>query len=148
MKLAPYHQDDPFRLLRDFGKEIDSFFESPFKGITKKDADFALPSLDISEDKDNIYVDADLPGFEQKDVKVKMKKDSLVISASKDDKSEEKKKNYYHCERYQGSFYREVALPQAINDKNIKASYKNGVLKVTLPKSKEEKEKEISIDVK
>ncbi|MCF7869772.1 MAG: Hsp20/alpha crystallin family protein [Candidatus Omnitrophica bacterium] len=57
------------------------------------------------------------------------------------------KKNYYHCERYQGSFYREVALPQEVDAEEISAKYKNCVLKVTLPKKEEEKEKEISINV-
>jgi HSP20 family protein len=147
MKLTPYRHEDPFRLLKDFGTEIDKFFESPFKGLSKKDSEIAIPSLDISEDKNNIYVDADLPGFDQKDIKVKMKRDSLVISAGKESKKEEEKKNYYHCERYQGSFYREVSLPQAVDAGRISAKYKNGVLKVTLPKKEEEKEKEISIDL-
>lgn len=154
MKLTPYHHENPFRLLKDFGTEIDKFFESPFGGLSKKDSDIAIPSLDISEDKNNIYVDADLPGFAQKDVKVKMKRDNLVINAEKESKKEEdlsagraEKKNYYHCERYQGSFYREVALPQAVDAEKISAKYKNGVLKVTLPKKEEEKEKEISINV-
>lgn len=147
MKLMPYRHEDPFRLLKDFGTEIDKFFESPFKGLSKKDSEIAIPSLDISEDKNNIYVDADLPGFDQKDIKVKMKRDSLVISAEKESKKEEEKKNYYHCERYQGSFYREVSLPQAVDAGRISAKYKNGVLKVTLPKKEEEKEKEIAINV-
>jgi HSP20 family protein len=147
MKLTPYRHEDPFRLLKDFGTEIDKFFESPFKGLSKKDSETAMPLLDISEDKNNIYVDADLPGFEQKDVKVKMKRDNLVISAETESKKEDEKKNYYHCERYQGSFYREVSLSQAVDAERISAKYKNGVLKVTLPKKEEEKEKEISIDV-
>jgi HSP20 family protein len=147
MKLTPYHHDDPFQLLREFGNEIDSFFESPFKNLRKKGTDLAMPSLDISEDEKNVYVDANLPDFDQKDIKVRMKKDNLVISAQKEDKKEEKKKNFYRCERYQGNFYREVSSPQAVDAKGIKAKYTKGVLKVSLPKKEEAKEKEISIDV-
>lgn len=147
MKLTPHRREDPFRLLRDFGSEIEKFFESPFGSLTKEDTQILAPSVDISEDKSNIYVDANLPGFEQKDVKVRMKKDALVINAERQDQKEEKKKNYYRCERYQGSFYREVDLPQAVEAEKIKAKYKSGVLKVTLPKKEEEKEKEISINV-
>ncbi len=147
MKLTPYHRDDPFKLLREFGNEIDSFFESPFKSLREKGTDLAMPSVDISEDENNVYVDANLPDFDQKDIKVRMKKDNLVISAQKEDKKEEKKKNFYRCERYQGSFYREVGLPQAVDAQGIKAKYNKGVLKVILPKKEEEKEKEVSIDV-
>lgn len=147
MRLTPYRREDPFRLLRDFGSEIERFFESPFGALTKEDAQVLAPSVDVSEDKNNIYVEANLPGFEQKDVKVKMKKDAVVITADREEKKEEKKKNYHRCERYQGSFYREIGLPQSVDGQKIKAKYKNGVLKIELPKKGEEAEKEISINV-
>ncbi len=153
MKLTPYRREDPFRLLRDFGSEIERFFESPF-GALKEETQVLAPSLDLSEDKDNIYVEANLPGFEQKDVKLKMSGDALVLSAQRESEKKEslpagkgKKKTYYRCERHQGSFYREINLPQAVDAQKIKAKYKNGVLKVTLPKKEREKEKEISVDL-
>lgn len=147
MKIIPYHREDPFKLLRDFGSEIEKFFEAPFRNVGEDEKRILAPSLDISEDKSNIYVEADLPGFDQKDVKVKVRRDALVISAEKQEKKEEKKKNYYRCERYQGSFYREAPLPLSVDAEKIKAQYRSGVLKVTLPKKEEEKEKEISVDV-
>ncbi len=147
MRIIPYRREDPFKLLHDFGTEIEKFFEPTFGGLTKEDSQILAPSVDISEDKGNIYVEANLPGFEQKDVKVKMKGDSLVLSANREEKKEEKKKNYYRCERYQGNFYREIKLPQTVDAQGIKAKYKSGVLNVTLPKREEEQGKEISVDV-
>jgi len=106
-----------------------------------------VPKVDVSEDKDNIYVEADVPGFEQKDIKVSLKDGALSLSAKKEASKEEKKKNYHRIERAYGSFYRQIALPGQVDESKVKAVYKNGVLNLTLPKKEEEKAKEIKIDV-
>lgn len=107
-----------------------------------------LPSIDMWDDKENIHVEANIPGMEQKDISVRMKGDSLVLSACKEESKEEKKKNFYHSERYQGGFYRQMELPVSVDSSKIKASYKHGVLHVTLPKKKGAEGKEIKINVK
>ncbi len=145
MKLVRF-REDPWRALEDLQKEINKLFDFSF---TKMPAslDISSPSVDIYEDKDNVYVEADLPGFEQKDINLSLKGDTLTISAEKEEKKEEKKKGYLRCERFQGKFYRELELPRKVDASGIKAVYKNGVLKITLPKKEEEKKKEIKIDI-
>ncbi len=147
MKLIPYGSRDPFRALTIFQEEMNKLFDTLFSKPFSWQKEILAPSVDVSEDEDNIYVEADIPGMEPKDIKVKMKGNSLVISAKKEATKEEKKKNYYHSERFQGSFYRELDLPSSVDASKIKATHKNGVLKVILPKKEEEKGKEIEVTV-
>jgi HSP20 family protein len=147
MALIRYRRDDPWKMLETLQEEINRLFDFSFGKLPALKEETLSPSVDVWEDKDNIYVEADLPGFEQKDIKVSIKSDSLSISAKKEETKEEKKKNYYRCERFQGSFYRELDLPSSVDTSKIKANYKNGVLKITLPKIEKEKEKEINIEV-
>ena len=146
MKLVRW-SDNPWRALEQLQDEINRLFDFSFGRLPQEVETVYAPSVDVSEDKDNIYVEADLPGLEQKDINITLKKDSLCISAQREESKEEKKKNYHRIERVSRNFYREVALPSAVDASKIKAVYKNGVLKVTLPKKEEEKEKEIKIDV-
>jgi HSP20 family protein len=109
--------------------------------------DAISPSIDVSEDKDTLYIEADIPGFEQKDLNISIKKDRLVLSASKEECLEEKKKNYYRNERFQGSFFREISLPSSVDVAQAKGSYVNSVLKVIIPKKEESKGREIQVNV-
>jgi HSP20 family protein len=127
--------------------QINQLFDMAFGRSPAPAEEMALPAVDLSEDKDNVYVDADIPGMEQKDINVSMKDDYLVISGNKEEVREEKKKNYYRSERLQGSFYRQVMIPASVDAAKVKAMYKNGVLKVTLPKKEEAKGKEIKVNV-
>lgn len=105
------------------------------------------PAVDIYEEGNNIVADIDLPGIDPKDVDVKVEKDILTIKGKKEEKKEEKKKGYVRIERYSGEFFRQVRLPSGVDSSGAKAAYKNGVLKVTLPKKEEEQSKEIKIDI-
>jgi len=140
-------RENPFSILDDLHQEINKLFDISFDRFPGQSNETLAPRLDISEDEANIYVDADMPGFDQKDINVKMKGDTLVISAQKEQKKEEKKKNYYRCERFQGNFYRALIIPKNVDVKKINAKHEKGVLSVTLPKKEEEKEKEININV-
>ncbi len=127
--------------------EVDRLFDFFYpREIGSLDA-VLVPKVDISEDKDNIYVEADVPGFDQKDIKVSLRDGSLLLSAKKEASKEEKKKNYHRIERSYGNFYRQIPLPGQVDESKVKAVYKSGVLNLTLPKKEEEKAKEIAIDV-
>lgn len=132
--------------LESLQDQINRLFDLSFnRGGTL--AETAIPAVDISEDKDNVYIDADMPGFEQKDISLSVNEDQLLLSANREEVKEEKKKNYYRSERSSGTFYRELYLPSIVDASRAKASYRNGVLKVTLPKRETEKGKEIKINV-
>jgi HSP20 family protein len=108
-----------------FGSEIE-----PYTGSRT-----FLPSVNVSEDDKEILITADLPGLDRKDIDVTVTKDSLTIKGEKKEENEEKGKNFYRMERSYGSFQRVLPLTTEIDEDKMKASFKNGVLKVVLPKT-------------
>jgi HSP20 family protein len=103
------------------------------------------PSVDVSETKDKVVITADLPGMTKDDVKISIQDHTLTLEGEKKREKEEKGENYHRLERSYGSFCRSFTLPAAVKADKIKASYKDGVLSVTLPKAEEAKPKEIPI---
>lgn len=93
--------------------------------------------VDMKDADTLIEVTAELPGVEMKDIEVKVEDKSLSIRGEKHSQKEDKKDNYYRMERSYGSFYRLLPLPCAVDKDAVEASYKDGVLKIILPKTKE-----------
>jgi HSP20 family protein len=106
------------------------------------------PRVDVTEDNENLYVTAEVPGVEKNDVKVSVVGDVLTISGEKKTEQRDEKKNYYRIERTQGSFSRSFTLPAEITVDKISADFKNGVLNITLPKTEEAKVVEKQIEIK
>ena len=110
----------------------------------------AVPAVDIAE-KDNAYeISAELPGMDEKDVEVKYASGLITIKGEKQEEKEEKRKDYHLSERRYGSFQRAFSLPEGADPDKLEATFKNGVLKITLPKSAEaqRKERKIAINAK
>jgi len=108
----------------------------------------ATPAVDIVE-KDNAFeVVADVPGFDEKNIEVKVARGALTIKGARQEEQEEKKKGYYVNERRSGSFERTFRLPEGIDAGRIEASFRKGVLTVTLPKKPEAQEPERNIAVR
>ena len=105
------------------------------------------PSLDVSETKDQLIVKTELAGVDPKEIDIKIRGDVLTITGEKKEEKEEKDESYHLMERRYGSFSRSVALPGKVDENKIKANYKNGVLKITLPKSKQSKAKTAKIKI-
>jgi HSP20 family protein len=108
----------------------------------------ATPVVDIAESADAYTVTAELPGIDTKNVEVTFSEGTLAIKGEKIEEKEEKKKDYYLSERRYGSFQRSFRVPDGVDTDKIEATFKNGVLTVTLPKSAEAKKKEKTIPVK
>lgn len=120
-------------------KEIDQLFESMWR---EELPDFPMtgswmPRMDFSESKDSFLVRAEIPGLDPKDVKVEYHEGMLVLHGEKKRESEEKGERFYRMERSHGTFMRTFRLPAAIDPKRIVATFKNGLLTVTLPKTAE-----------
>jgi len=130
--------------LRD---EIDRLFDAPLADLARTSQLLSgwTPALDLYEDKDNLYVRAELPGMRKEDIDLSLHDRSLSISGER--KSEEKVKNgeVYRSERFFGRFQRTVSLPTPVAVDQVKAQYKDGVLTITLPKSEEAKPKRIDV---
>ena len=108
-----------------------------------------FPKIDVHEDNKAVHVKAEIPGLEEKDLNVILKENMLTISGEKKEEKtdEDAKRNYYHCERSFGSFSRTIPLPEGIKADEVKASYKNGILDIELPKQEEVKPKKIMVTV-
>jgi len=155
-ELRPYSPDAAPRSFAFFPVEpfhgemnriLDSFF-SPSAGRNKKDGQdnapsIFRPSLDVSGDEKQYIVSVEVPGVDEKDLKAELNNNILHIFGEKKQEFEEKSddkdgkgKGYYRMERVYGSFQRTLALPEDVDSSAISASYKNGVLTLTLPRKK------------
>lgn len=144
-ELTPWR---PFRELSTLRDEMDKMWNRFFSGLPSMEfrGEWA-PSLDISETKDNLVVKAEVPGMDPKDINISLANGLLTIKGEKRQEKEEKDENYHVMERSYGSFSRSIQLPREVKSDRIEASYKNGVLRITLPKSEEARRKEIKIKV-
>lgn len=155
MNLVPRKRDTnlvPFKGLFDLQREMNDLFDNFSLGrwFDREDSLFQgawTPAIDVHDSKDNIVVRADLPGMKKDNIEVSIQDGVLVIRGEKKEETERKEKNAVRTERFYGSFHRAVSLPTAVDDAKVKASYKNGVLELTLPKKEEAKPKQIKIDV-
>ncbi|MGB2980769.1 MAG: Hsp20/alpha crystallin family protein [Candidatus Zixiibacteriota bacterium] len=105
------------------------------------------PSVDVTEDKDNVVVRAEMPGLNKDDVKISVQDSILTLKGEKKQEKEEKETDYHRIERSYGSFCRSFQLPTTVRADKIKADYKDGVLSIILPKTEEVKPKEIPIGI-
>ena len=93
------------------------------------------PSMDISETKDSLIAKVEAPGMEQKDIQISLQENLLTIKGEKKQEKEEKEERYHRVERAYGPFTRTVRLPVAVDVSKVSATFKNGLLTVTLPKT-------------
>jgi len=103
-------------------------------------------NLDLYEDEQNIHIDVELPGCQSKDIELTLEDGVLHMHAQRTHETENKEANYYVRERAAGQWSRSVRLPEAVQENKINATFKDGVLKVTL--EKEEKSKPRKIEIK
>ena len=128
-------------------REIDRLFEEPFGFLSRGTSFFEgwTPAVDIYEDKDKYTIKAELPGMNKEDIEVSLDGDTLTISGERKQEEEKKEKEGYRSERFFGRFQRSVTLPAAVQADKLEATYKDGVLTVTAPKSEEAKPKQIPV---
>lgn len=107
-----------------------------------------VPAADLIENKDNFVVTAELPGIRKEDIKVTVQNNMLIISGEKKRETENNGDTWHRVERSYGSFNRTFDLPALIDANKINAEFKDGILRVHLPKVEEAKPKEIAIGVK
>jgi HSP20 family protein len=103
------------------------------------------PAVDIFENENEIVIKAELPGMEAKDVEVKIEDNVLTLRGERRFEKETKEENYHRVEREYGRFSRAFSLPVAVEEEKITAEFKNGLLKIVLPKKAEVKPKTIKI---
>jgi len=104
------------------------------------------PSVDIFENDNEVVMKAEMPGMNAKDIEVRLENNVLTLKGERHFEKEAKEENYHRIEREYGSFTRSFALPRAVNGDKVSAEYKDGVLKIVLPKKEETKPKAIKVE--
>lgn len=132
---------NPFTALqREVNDLFDSMFERtgdeawPAPRAFARDEGALAPSVDISETAESFDIKAELPGLDEKDIRVTLDGDALVLSGEKKQEREEKEKNYHLVECSYGSFQRTIPLPSGLDRDKVKATFKKGVLNIRVPK--------------
>lgn len=138
-ELRPYRKNNqalynPFKELEEMERQ---FWNDPF-GHFFASSDLAEFKTDISDQGDSYLLEADLPGFDKKDIQLELSGDTLTVHAERhfEHEDKDKKGNYLRVERSSGKYSRQFDV-SAVDTDNIKAKYENGVLKLTLPKKQQ-----------
>jgi HSP20 family protein len=140
----------PFRQLERFRKEMDDLFDRFTGGEGDRAPWFptsSSPALESFVEGDKMIIRADLPGIEPNDVEVTVSGDTLTLRGSRQAKFENKGRDYLHREVSYGSFERSITLPEGVKSDDVKASYRNGVLELTMPVPKELSPRKVPIEI-
>jgi HSP20 family protein len=139
---------DPFRDLRTLQEEVNRLFTGSMprafddEGIARG---AWSPSVDIYENKDQIVLEAELPGMKREDFDLSVENNVITIRGQRQFEKKDESDNYHRVERAYGSFTRSFTLPNTVTAEGANAEYKNGVLRVTLPKREETKARRIEV---
>lgn len=152
---VPAGRDYEAHPLDVFQREMNRLFDDLFKGSglmpwaeEMESLGAFSPQVSMTEDDKAITVSAELPGMEEKDIEISLSKDSLTIKGEKKEENEQKGKEAYYMERSYGTFTRVLPIPREVNTEKAEASFKKGVLTITLPKLEKEKQSQKKVRIK
>jgi len=138
----------PYRQLSTLREEIDRLFESPLAEFTHNSQQMLsgwAPAVDLYEDKDNLYVKAELPGLKKEDIDISIHEDILSLGGERKEEAKAAPAEMYRAERFVGRFQRTFTLPVPVAVDQVKATYTDGILTVSLPKTEQAKPKQITV---
>ena len=144
MKLVPYRRVNELRPMSNMLSMFDEFFNRAFEEEGTDD-NFRAMAMDIVEHDKEFEILANLPGFKKENVKISIHDNQLLVEANCDQKKEETKGTVYRCERYSGSYRRNLMLPENADHHKISAKMEDGVLRLVIPKKEPTPQKEIVI---
>lgn len=130
--------------LMPFRRRVDTDPWRRFQGMFEA----TFPTTDVVEDEKSYRISAELPGLSEKDIEISLAGDVLTLKGEKKEEHEDKSGNRFVAERRYGAFQRSFALPEDADAERVEASFRNGVLSVTLPKRPEARAKARTIEVK
>lgn len=135
-----------FNELNDIQREMNRLFDDFFSERQSGLAEGAwMPAVDVSENEATMIVRAELPGMKQEDIELNLQENVLTLKGEKKKETKEDQENFHRVERSYGSFSRTFTLPANVKQEDIKATFKDGVLEISLPKAEEAKAKKIAI---
>lgn len=139
---------DPFRDINVLQDRMNRLFEDAGRGWKTDEpvsANTWSPAVDIFEAQGEIVVKAELPGMDRKDITLNLENNVLTLKGERRFEKETKEENYHRIERAYGGFSRSFSIPATVDEEKIHADYKDGVLKIILPKKEQAKPKQIRI---
>lgn len=149
-----------WRPFEDLRREVDSLFETfgrgnwmrPFQAVNFEPllhtVGWSNPAVDIAEKDKAFEITAELPGLDAANVEVTLRNGNVILKGEKQENKEEKSKDYYLQERRYGSLERSFALPDGVDASKIEATFKNGILTISLPKTAEAQKPEKKVEIK
>lgn len=141
---TPTNRISPLAQLSELHREMNRLFDGNI--LTDAFTGWA-PALDVTHDKDQVQVVAELPGLKKEDIELNLQEGVLTISGERKDTNERKEGETHRTERFYGRFQRSVELPVEVDANRVNATYSNGLLTVTLAKAEAAKPKQITINV-
>lgn len=141
MSLIPWN---PFRDMDHISREMESFMDrAPFGFLGRGNS----PRVDVYETKENVVIKAEVPGVAKEDLNIHMDENSIRLSGQAKKDTEFKDEDVYRSERFFGSFSRIIPLPAEVKSDEAKAEYKDGILKISVPKLDSSKRRSRRIDI-
>jgi HSP20 family protein len=139
----------PLNRLESLREEMNRLLDGSLAGFTSSLGLMGgwSPTVDVFQDKDNVYFKAELPGMKKEEIDITFQEGTLTVSGERKQESEVREGESFRSERSFGKFHRSITMPTKVDAEKIKASYKDGILTVELPKSPEVKAKQIEVKV-
>lgn len=144
VKWNPAYRPD---LFGNFDTLVDSFFNRPGRYVAERNTSLA-PRIDVTEHDSSYEIHAELPGVDKKDIELSVKENVLMLTGEKKVENEQKDDKHFIAERRFGSFERSFRLSDSVDPENITAEFKNGILKVTVPKVETQEPETSKIKIK
>ncbi|MGD9286444.1 MAG: Hsp20/alpha crystallin family protein [Desulfobacterales bacterium] len=140
---------NPYGEMTGMKNRINRMFSDPFWFSRRMDDDTNMgmwnPAVDLYEQDDHFVIKAELPGVDKKDISIDLKDRVLTLSGERSHENEAKEENYYRRERSFGKFQRAFTLPAEVDSDKIKAEFRDGLLRIEVPKPEHQKHKQVTI---
>ncbi len=140
---SPFQEMDS--IFEDLDRTLDRFFGSPLR--ERRRGRKRAPALDMRDLGDRFLVEAEIPGIDKDDIEIELRDDSMVIEGETTEETEEEGEDYLRKERGYRSFYRQLPVPESVEEEEITAELDQGVLSIELPKKKTEAKEGKKIDI-
>jgi HSP20 family protein len=140
----------PFSLIDEMERMMDDALRRPsiLLGRSPTRETSWAPAVEMYEKDDKLFMRAEIPGMEKKDIKVSVSEDLITIEGERKSREEVKEDNYYRCEMSYGKFARSIALPANANPEKVDAKYENGILEISMSKMPETQPKKLDVTIK
>ncbi len=137
---------DPFEELASFRRIFDEPFGMLTQGFGGLGSQEWMPRVDVAENKDGLTVKVDLPGVKQEDINISIEDQVLTVKGERKQETQNTEGGFTRTERAYGTFQRMMVLPTTVDADKVKATYRDGVLEITLPTKEEAKPKAIKVE--